>query len=158
MLKVLFVCTGNTCRSPMAEALARHRMEGSREGEVEFSSAGTLDLGNAPASPDAVEVLSEIGVDLTSHRSTYLTAELIRSADLVVAMAERHRDVITSLVSEAEGKVVLLGEMDPERELSDIRDPIGGDKQIYREARDDIDSLLGPFLDYIEERFNPGGQ
>jgi len=157
LLNVLFVCTGNTCRSPMAEALARERMERGWDGKVEFSSAGTLDLESSAASPLAVEVLSEMGIDLNNHRSTHLNEEIIKSADLIVAMAQRHRDVITMMVPEAEDRVILLGELDPNREETDIRDPIGGDREIYRQARDDIESLIGPLFDYIRERFDPGG-
>ena len=105
----------------------------------------------------AVEVLSEIGIDLNTHRSTHLNEEIIKSADLIVAMAQRHRDVINMMVPGAQERVILLGELDQHREEEDIRDPIGGDREIYRQARDDIDSLIGPLLDYIRERFEPGG-
>jgi protein-tyrosine-phosphatase len=138
----------------MAEALARDRMKEEWEGKVEFSSAGTLDLGGSEASPLAVEVMSELGVDLSRHRSTHLTEELIESSELIVPMAGRHRDVITMLVPGVEERVILLGKLDPEREEVDIRDPIGGDRLIYRQARDDIESLIGPLLDYISERFS----
>ncbi len=158
MLNVLFVCTGNTCRSPMAEALAREKADRGWDGKVEFSSAGTLDLESSPASPLAVEVLSEIGIDLNTHRSTHLNEEIIKSADLIVAMAQRHKDVITMMVPDAEARVILLGELDPQREEADIRDPIGGDREIYRQARDDLQSLIGPLFDHIRERFDPGGR
>jgi protein-tyrosine phosphatase len=139
----------------MAEALARDRVDDEWKDKVEFSSAGTLDLGGSPASALAVEVMSEAGIDMSSHRSTHLTGDIIRDSDLIVPMAARHSDVIISLVPEAEERVVLLGDLDPGRNKADIRDPIGGDREIYIAARDDIDSLIGPLLEYIRKRFGP---
>lgn len=157
LLKVLFVCTGNTCRSPMAEALAREKIGGEWKDQIEFGSAGTLDLQGSEASPLAVEVLADMGIDLTGHRSTHLTKELISSSDLVVAMAARHRDVILMIDPESEEKVILLGELAPGRENPDVSDPIGGDRERYMEVREDLNNLTDLLIDYMAERFGAEG-
>ena len=87
-IDILFVCTGNICRSPAAEALLRHRLEQSGVA-AHVHSAGVLEEGN-PAHSHGVAILSERGLDLSSHRSRAMTAELVRRADLILAMARQH--------------------------------------------------------------------
>ncbi len=112
---ILFVCTGNTCRSAMAEALLRTRLA-ERAGEnPAVASAGTAvrDHGGTPvgATPEAVEVLAERGIDLTGHAGTPLTGELLASADLVVAMTCRHEAAVGALDAVARSRTFLAGEV-----------------------------------------------
>ena len=87
-IEILILCTGNICRSPAAEALLRHRLQ-QRGVEAQVRSAGLLEAGN-PASSHGVAVLAGLGLDLSAHRSQSMTAELLRPADLILAMAREH--------------------------------------------------------------------
>jgi protein-tyrosine-phosphatase len=138
----------------MADALLRTRMPESWRDEVDVSSAGTFAWDGQPASETAVTVLSEIGIDLSSHRARHLEKEIVSSADLLVVMAEEHARVVERLDPEASGKVLMLGELDRERESADIDDPIGGDRDVYAASRDEIDGLIALLIRYISDKFN----
>src|SRR5690606_11342367 len=88
-LSILVICTGNTCRSPMAEALLRHHLRAAGH-DITVASAGTLGWNGRPATPHAVEVLAERGVSLAGHISRKLTRDLLDASDLVVAMTRTH--------------------------------------------------------------------
>lgn len=135
MLKwtALMVCSGNTCRSPMAEGLARHmiaRQRGINEADLNSHglnvlSAGTFAMDGMPVSPEAVDVLQRQGIDISGHRSTALTTELIHQADVIYCMTRSHLSVILNSVPAVADRVFLI---DPE---GDIEDPIGGGVDVY---------------------------
>ena len=141
MNQILLVCTGNTCRSPMAEAILRKKLQ-ERGGEaVSVSSAGTGAWDGAPASEGAYLVALEHGLDLSSHRARLLTRELATAADLVLTMARHHLARVEQLG--AAGKVYLLGEYGGrEGPMAEVRDPFGGDLDSYRETFDELDQVL----------------
>jgi protein-tyrosine phosphatase len=103
------LCTGNICRSPAAEAMLRHRLH-QLDVEVRVRSAGLLQSGN-PAHSSSVDLMTGLGLDITRHRSTRLTAAIIRTADLIVAMAREHVREAVVMVPEAFPKVFTLKEL-----------------------------------------------
>lgn len=137
----LFVCSGNTCRSPLAEALARRaaaRRLGTHDDAVVghgfvFRSAGTSAFDGAPASEGSRAVAAELGLDLDAHKSHALTPAMVASADHVYCLAPAHLVAVRSMCPEAADKVELL---DPSG--AGIPDPFGGDLETYRITRDAI--------------------
>ncbi len=125
---ILFVCTGNTCRSPMAEAIARSLTENAGPGSVptRVVSAGVSAAPGRPASAEVGVALRELGIEPLRHRSRELTREIIRDAEAIFAMGAVHRDAVLSLDPGADGRTVLL---DPTG--SEVPDPIGLPQAVY---------------------------
>jgi L-threonylcarbamoyladenylate synthase len=141
---ILFICSGNTCRSPMAEAIAKKYLADKmsvspdelEDRGVSVISAGSFAMPGAPAAPPAVEALKGMGIDLSRHRSQTLSVELIQQADFIYAMTRNHARSVTSLVPASVDKVSPL---DPER---DIEDPIGSDLPVYNQVADLLKKLI----------------
>jgi protein-tyrosine phosphatase len=110
-MKVLFVCTGNLCRSPMAEVLLKDELRNRGCTGVEVVSSGTWGIDGSPATPEAVQAVGELDIDLSSHRARSLDVDEVRTADLVVAMTGVHVREIIQMVPGAEEKVVLLKQL-----------------------------------------------
>jgi len=144
---MLFVCTGNICRSPLAEALMRRALEQRDLGRIEVLSAGTGAWDGAPASEGAYLVGLERGLDLSSHRARLLTRELVEDADLVLTMARHHRARVDELGGE--GRVHVLGEYaGREGDDTEVSDPFGGDLDVYRETCRQLET----FIEAVVER------
>ncbi|KUP36352.1 low molecular weight protein arginine phosphatase [Bacillus halotolerans] len=138
-MNIIFVCTGNTCRSPMAEALFKSIAEA--EGlDVSVRSAGVFASPNGKASPHAIEALFEKRIAL-NHVSSPLTEEHMESADLVLAMTHQHKQVIVNQFERYRDKVFTLKEY-VTGSRGDIIDPFGGSIEIYKKTRDELEELL----------------
>jgi protein-tyrosine-phosphatase len=146
-MKILFVCSGNTCRSPLAEAIARRLIEDAGRTDVEVSSAGTHAWVGSPASDGAVLVGMERGLDLTAHRSRLLTREILEDNDMVLAMSASHLARVRELSPRT--NVHLVGGFSTGRENHVVQDPFGGDLTAYRETADDLERELSGLLEKI---------
>lgn len=147
--RILFVCTGNICRSPMAKFLLQDVAQ--RNGlDVETQSAGTAASYGEPATEEAIAVLQELGIDAKSHRSQPLSWELLDWADWVLTMTESQKRYILSIAPELKGKVFTLKEFVGED--GEIPDPYGTSRQAYRQTRDEIARLVQKL---VEKLSNP---
>jgi uracil phosphoribosyltransferase len=137
--RLLFVCTGNTCRSPMAEALARDIF--SRAGvEAEVSSAGVSAYGNAAPSRHALEAMKKEGLDISAHRSRQLTEDMVSQSNLILVMTRRHREALKAMWPDKAGKTYTLAEYAGKKK--DITDPFGMDYGAYQLCAGQLKELL----------------
>jgi protein-tyrosine phosphatase len=154
---ILFVCTGNTCRSPMAEALMRQRLADRLDCSVDevedhgllIASAGIAAMAGGRSSPGAMDVMRERGLDLSCHESQPLSDRLIKYADIILTMTSGHRNAILAQWPEASGRTMVLC-----HDQSDVSDPIGGSTELYRRCAEQIESQLEGWLAKIDLGLN----
>lgn len=151
MKTILFVCTGNICRSPMAEGLFR-RMTKDRGG-YEVLSAGVGAMDGLPPSQHAIRAMQDLGIDISRQRSRALTSSLVSQADYIFGMTQGHVDAITMLYPQTTEKTFVLREFDETLDTyeKDISDPIGESFTVYVECRDQIEQGLVSMLKFIEQ-------
>ena len=148
--RLLFVCTGNTCRSPLAEAMARREAERRGWTTVESRSAGIFAATGEPASEGARAVAGRRGIDLSGHRATTVAPELIAWADLVIGMSESHLRVARDLGA-GEKAALLTGFLseDHPAHLGPVVDPVGGSTAAYEETAELIEQAIAALFDRL---------
>lgn len=135
--KILIVCSGNSCRSPMAEAFLKKYLHSSDGYEI--ISAGTLGFEGLPATKEAVAVMKEESLDISGYSSSALNKEMIDNADIIFVMSKIHKDYILEKSPDAKDKTFLLKEYaEIDEDDKNIIDPIGMPIECYREVRDQI--------------------
>jgi len=153
VIQVLIVCTGNTCRSPMAEGALRSLLPSEIAAHVRVLSAGTNAVPGVPATPLAVSTVGSRGIDLRGHQSTSLTPELIRESELILGMEPGHVARARELAPDADDRIHLITEQGAEAEAmrTGIHDPIGGTSVEYDDTFNRIRSHLLRWLPLIRE-------
>lgn len=131
MKRILFVCTANICRSPMAGGIFDALAEDMRL-ECRSESAGVAALVGEPAAPHAVRAMDELGVDIRGHRARQVDEAMVRRADLVIAMTPRHRETLQRNFGAFRGKIQTLPEYLTGDTTAGIADPYGYDYSVYR--------------------------
>lgn len=144
-MNILFVCTGNTCRSPMAAAIM-NKLAVENDLDVRIESAGLFASENENATTEAVEALKKYDIDLSGHRSQQLTPELIEKSDLIITMTDAHKLILQDMASEKTVTLCELADIDGE-----IEDPFGGDLEEYTETADKLYIALTQVADKIEQ-------
>ena len=150
---IIFVCTGNTCRSPMAEALMRQRIADRlqcsiaelEDRNIMVMSAGIAAMAGGRASPESVQLMQERGIDINLHESQPLSERLVRFADLILTMTRGHRDAIVAQWPDAAARTKVLC-----RDNTDVSDPMGGPLDRYRRCAEQIDAQVATWADEFD--------
>lgn len=149
-MNILFVCTGNTCRSPMAEYFARKYIEENNLDNFKVASAGINAATGESASNEAVEVMKEKGIDITDHKSKMLMEEDLQENDKVLTMTNSHKEVIQDMYDY--DNVYTIKHFVKSCEDCDILDPYGFGVDKYRETRDEIEDAVKKLLNKLSEK------
>lgn len=144
MKQIVFVCTGNTCRSPMAEGLFR-AMDGQERTGLCAQSAGLFAYDGLPASEHAVLAAKEYGADLTAHHARQLTEQMVQDAAYLVCMTAAHYDRLLEKFPWAEDKVFTLA-------AEDVSDPFGGTLETYRACVAQLHKCVTALIENLEKR------
>ena len=148
--KILFVCTGNTCRSVMAQGLFKKMLREEGIENVRVNSAGIAALPSYGIYGLLEKVLKEEGIEISNHKPTQITPQIVRDADLILVMERRHKEAILGMAIEVENRVFLLKEFAGEKENLDISDPIGQAEEVYRSRLQEIRGYLVKVLEKIK--------
>ena len=145
-MNILFVCTGNTCRSAMAAAIM-DKIAVENDLDVFIESAGIFAEEGMGASENAIKALAKYGIDLTNHRTQPVTEDLIKQCDLILTMTQAHKQILEPM---AKGKVYTL--MEYAGSQGDVQDPYGGDLEEYEECAQEIYDALVDVAEKIADK------
>ena len=153
-LVLLLVCTGNCCRSPMGVGVLKKKLPYWVKKRVRILSCGTSAFGGSPPTENAKIAARERGADISLNRSRSLSRDLITEADLILVFERKHLERVKDLVPESADKTFLLKEFKKRKSISDenIKDPIGGSLQVYRNCISEIEKSLKPVIKYLERK------
>ena len=149
---VVFVCTANVCRSPMAEKLFEEALEKSEtKKKVKVFSAGISAMDGDQASENSLKACEEVGLDLTDHRSAALTRATLENASAIFCMTESHRSLLTMYFEVPESTSIFLMREFTEEGSKELPDPFGQDMDVYRECRNRMQESLPSLVNWVEK-------
>jgi len=149
--RILIVCTGNSCRSIMAEGYLMKRLGEIGKKDVLVISSGTGAVPGLTPTQESIEVMREVGVDVSKYISSSLSKANIDNADTILVMTPQHKGRILSISPEAKDKIYLLREFSREEQDNYIEDPIGRPIEFYREVFEVIKNSIEGFLKWLEK-------
>jgi protein-tyrosine phosphatase len=153
---IMFVCTGNTCRSPMAHGILRSMIQAENISNVKIVSSGTGTLEGYPPTSNAVQASKNNGIDISDLYSQTITAEMVQAADLILALAYDHYLFIAQRYPDTDGRVFMLKafpDKNPSRELS-VEDPLGLDLEDYLDTHRELEAELKRAWPTIKQRID----
>ena len=146
---ILFICSGNICRSPMAEYMLKQRL--GRNSTWKICSAGVMAGAGISASQSAMKVLKKRGIDMSAHISRQVTRELVDEASLIIVMTIGHFEEMRMSFPDAEQKLFLLNSFNPKAKNRDVADPMGANEDFYSEVYRQIEMALPGLIDFINK-------
>lgn len=150
-MDILLVCTGNTCRSSMAEGIFNQILNENDDDDVHVTSAGISVYVSSPASEEAVSVTEDMGIDISDHMSTQISEDMVRDADLILVMTTGHKNILIDIFPEYTDKIYTLLEYAYGSD-NDITDPFGMGCEVYRKCATEIKGAIEKVYDKIKNK------